>query len=152
MKRLAAGVEDMVATLAFAGVILLPLAEIALRPLGEGIPGSAPFAQRLTMWVGLLGAAIAAREGKLLALATGTFLPAGRVKRGADLVAGLVGATVSMILAGGAATLVRSERLAGTRIALGVPEWVAELALPVAFGPGGGRRAGAAGRPRPEAW
>lgn len=134
MKRTAARVEDVVATLAFAGVILLPLAEIALRPLGAGIPGSAPFAQRLTMWVGLLGAAIAAREGKLLALATGTFLREGRVKRVANLVAGLVGATVSTILAGGAATLVRSERLAGTTIALGVPEWVAQLALPVAFG------------------
>jgi len=134
MKRLAARVEDVVATLAFAGVVLLPLAEIALRPLGQGIPGSAPFAQRLTMWVGLLGAAIAAREGKLLALATGSFLPDGPVKRSANLIAGFVGATISMTLAGGGATLIRSEQAAGTTIALGVPEWVAELALPIAFG------------------
>jgi C4-dicarboxylate transporter DctM subunit len=104
-----------------------------LRPLGASIPGSAPFAQRLTMWVGLLGAAIAAREGKLLALATGTFLPEGRVRRVADLFSGFVGATVSMVLAGASVTLVRSERLAVTTVALGVPEWVTQLALPIGF-------------------
>ena len=41
------------------------------------IPGAAPFASNLTLWVGMLGAAIAAREGKLLTLATGEFLPKG---------------------------------------------------------------------------
>jgi tripartite ATP-independent transporter DctM subunit len=134
LKRLAARVEDVVATLAFAGVVVLPLAEIVVRPLGAGLPGSAPFAQRLTMWVGLLGAAIAAREGKLLALGTGTFLPEGRARRAADLFAGFVGAAVTAILTGGAAALVRSERLAGTTVAVGVPEWVAQLALPFALG------------------
>ena len=50
----------------------LPLGEIVLRKwFATGIPGAAPFAQHLTMWVGLLGAAIAARDGKLLSLATG---------------------------------------------------------------------------------
>ena len=38
-------------------------------------PAPAPFTLNLTLWVGLLGAAIAAREGKLLTLATGEFLP-----------------------------------------------------------------------------
>ena len=56
--------------------MLLPLAEIAMRRLVDtGIPGAAPFTLNLTLWVGLLGAAIAAREGKLLTLATGEFLP-----------------------------------------------------------------------------
>ena len=80
MRAVAVRAENVLATLALGGIMLLPLAEIALRPLnGVGIPGSAPFAQNLTMWVGLLGAAIAARQGKLLTLATGEYLPKGRV-------------------------------------------------------------------------
>ena len=61
-----------------AGVMLLPLSEIVSRKVFQaGMPGSGPFAQTLTLWVGMLGAAIAAREGKLLTLATGEFLPKG---------------------------------------------------------------------------
>ena len=74
-------VEDGIASLALAAMVVLPLAEIVFRRLaGQGIPGSGPFVQHLTLWVGFLGAAIAAREGKLIALATGSFIPQGRVR------------------------------------------------------------------------
>ena len=77
------------ATLALGGIMLLPLAEIALRKFfGTGIPGAGPFAQNLTLWVGLLGAAIAAREGKLLTLATGEFLPKGTISDVAHVIGG----------------------------------------------------------------
>ena len=115
--------------------MLLPLAEIvSRRAFGVGIPGAAPFAQNLTLWVGLLGAAIAARQGKLLSLATGEFLPKGRVTAVAHVIAAAVGAAVSTILAVGGATLVASGRAAGEVIAIGVPVWVADLVFPVAFG------------------
>ena len=68
--------EDGIAALALAAMVVLPLAEIIVRrAFGVGIPGSGPFVQHLTLWVGFLGAAIASREGKLLSLATGTFIP-----------------------------------------------------------------------------
>ena len=58
---------------------VLPIAEIALRgTLESGIPGSSAFVQHLTLVVTFLGAALAAREGKLLALATNAFIPEGR--------------------------------------------------------------------------
>jgi C4-dicarboxylate transporter DctM subunit len=133
--RGAARAEDIVATSALGGVMLLPLAEIvSRRAFGVGIPGAGPFAQNLTLWVGLLGAAIAARQGKLLSLATGEFLPTGRVTAVAHVIAAAVGAAVSTILAVGGATLVASGRAAGEVIAIGVPVWVADLVFPVAFG------------------
>ena len=59
-------------------MILLPLTEAAARKLlGTGIPGALPFVQHLTLWVGFLGAALSAREGKLLVLATGELMPQG---------------------------------------------------------------------------
>ncbi len=127
--------ENAVATLAMIGIIVLPLAEIVLRKwFSTGIPGAAPFAQHLTMWVGMLGAAIAARDGKLLSLATGEFLPKGRLTDGARLFAAFVGSAVATVFAMGGLTLVTIDRLDGAEIAAGVPVWVADLVLPMAFG------------------
>ncbi|MBI4477120.1 MAG: TRAP transporter large permease subunit [Acidobacteria bacterium] len=135
LKRVAARFEDSLATLALAGVILLPLVEIVVRRAFQvGIPGSGPFTQHLTMWVGLLGAMVAARDGKLLSLATGTFLPEGHIRSAAMVVAAIVGAAVSTILASGGVALVQTERLSGTIIAAGVPAWAAQVIWPIAFG------------------
>lgn len=134
-RLLAVRAENLLATLALSGVMLLPLAEIVVRrAFGTGIPGSGPFAQSLTLWVGLLGAAIAAREGKLLSLATGEFLPKGIVTAVAHVVSGGVGAAVSTMLALGGWALVQSGRAAPEIIAVGVPVWVADLVFPFAFG------------------
>jgi tripartite ATP-independent transporter DctM subunit len=127
--------ENSVALLAMAGIIILPLAEIVLRKwFATGIPGAAPFAQHLTMWVGMLGAAIAARDGKLLSLATGEFLAHSRTATVARFIAGVVGAAVSTVFAVGGVSLVGIDRIEATEIAAGVPVWVADLVLPVSFG------------------
>ena len=132
---LAARVEDVLATLASIGIMVLPLAEIILRRFfSTGIPGSAPFTAHLTLIIGLGGAAIAAREGKLLTLATGTFLPEGLPQHIASIFAALVGAMVATILALGGLRLLEVHQESAKEIALGVPVWVADLAFPLAFG------------------
>src|SRR5262245_36522128 len=94
MRALAVRAENSLAALALGGILLLPLAQIALRPLGHSMPGAAPFTLNLTLWVGMIGAAIAAREGKLLTLATGEFLPK-RLAALGHLVGGTVGAAIA---------------------------------------------------------
>ena len=134
VARALRGGEEVVANLALAAMVLLPLAEIIVRPvLSGGIPGSIPFVQHLTLWVGFLGAALAAREGKLIALATASFVPEGRILHATGVFAALVGSTVSMILAAGAYDLMLLDRADGTIIAAGVPVWIAQLVLPVSF-------------------
>jgi C4-dicarboxylate transporter DctM subunit len=114
--------ENAVAALALAAMVVLPLAEMVSRRLfGAGVPGSIPFVQHLTLWVGFLGAAIAAREGRMLALATGTFLPEGRLRQAAQVFASAVAAFVTAALFRGALELVQLEREAGGTIAVGVP-------------------------------
>jgi tripartite ATP-independent transporter DctM subunit len=126
--------EDAISAVALAAMVVLPLLEIVLRrAFGIGIPASGPIVQHLVLWVGFLGAAIAAREGKLLALSSATFIPEGRAKHAADLFAGLVGALVATILAAGAFELVRVERETQSGIGGGIYTWVAQLALPVGF-------------------
>jgi C4-dicarboxylate transporter, DctM subunit len=134
MKAIALRVEGLIASLALGGIMVLPLAEIFSRKfLGGGIPGAGPIAQNLTLWVGLFGAAIAAREGKLLTLATGEFLPKGRVGDIAHIISATVGAAVSTLFVLGGIALVQSDREAGDIIAVGLPNWVADLALPIGF-------------------
>ena len=129
----ARGFENLVATLALAGIMLLPLAEIAMRQLLQrGIPGAGPFTLNHTLWVGLLGAAIGAREGKLLTLATGEFLPKGTINI-AHVVSGFAGAAIAMMFAVGGLALVQSEREAGTIVAVDIPVWVSTLAFPIAM-------------------
>ena len=79
MKQSAVRFENSVALAAMAGIIILPLAEIVLRKwFATGIPGAVPFAQHLTMWVGMLGAAFAARDGKLLSASFSSTAPSPR--------------------------------------------------------------------------
>jgi len=135
LKTVAIQAENRVASLALAGIMILPLAEIASRRLlHQTIPGETAFVSTLTLWLGLLGAAIAARDGKLLTLATGEFLPKGRIAGSAHVISGAVGAMISAILCLGAVALVRSDRAAGDMLGGGVPVWIADLALPIGFG------------------
>jgi C4-dicarboxylate transporter, DctM subunit len=132
---LAAEAEDLVAALAAFGIIVLPLAEVILRRFfNTGVPGAAPFTAHFTLIVGLAGAAIAAREGKLLALTTGTMMPEGRPRHVAGILSAFVAALVTTILALGGVRLLQAHYEAAKEIALGVPTWAADLAFPIAFG------------------
>jgi len=131
VKSLAARAELLLATLALGGIMLLPLAEIFSRKfLGQGIPGAGPYAQHSTMWVGLLGAAIAAREGKLLSLATGEFLPKGPIGSVAHIIAGAIGSMVATLFAFG----MRPRRV----LALGTVEGLLIGLIGAAIGVAGG--------------
>ena len=114
-------------------MVLLPLAEIVVRQTGTGIPGALPFEQHLTLWVAFLGAALAAREGRLLALATGNFLPEGRFRTIAAVFTGGVSAMVATLLGRASLELVRIEREGGIEMAAGVPVWVGQAVMPVGF-------------------
>lgn len=131
MKARAVKAENLLASLSLTSIVLLPLAEIAWRKIAErSIPGAGPFASYLLIWVALFGAAIAAREGKLLSLATGEFMPKGRLGEMAHIFSGFVGSTIATILCLASFDLLLSDKQNGEIIAMNVPVWVADLALP----------------------
>ena len=56
--------EDLVSSCALMTMVVLPLAEIAgRRLLGHGVPGSIDYVRHLTLWLTLIGAMAAARDG-----------------------------------------------------------------------------------------
>jgi len=126
--------ENAIATLTACALMVLPLVEIVARTVfSTGVPGAGPFTNHLVMWVAMLGAAIAARDEKLLALATGSFIPEGRWRDAARVAAAAVGSAVAALFAMGSAEYVRVRYASGRELAAGVPEWITELVLPVAF-------------------
>ena len=132
--RLLAQAENGFAGIVFLLMASLPLADFITRQFDPvGIPGSLDIVKHLALWVAFLGAAIAAREGKLLSLATGSLLPAGHLRDVAAIVAGMTTAAVSGLLAWGAVELVLNTRDLGSRIGPDVPAWLTQLVLPVSF-------------------
>jgi C4-dicarboxylate transporter, DctM subunit len=116
-------------------MVVLPLAEIVSRvAFGIGIPASGPIVQNLTLWVGFLGAAVAARQGELLTLATGDLLPKGKVRDLAKVLASTVAAAIAALLARASGQMVVIERDGGMQIGAGIPVWWAQLVLPISFG------------------
>jgi tripartite ATP-independent transporter DctM subunit len=124
-----------VASTALLAMVLLPIIEVVVQWFATGgVPGSISLVRHLTLWVGLLGAAIAAREGKLLALATASFLPdEGRGKGTIAIITGAVAAAVGALLTWGAIDLVVLYMGLEDTIGPGIPKWIAQLVLPIAF-------------------
>lgn len=132
-------IEDALSIAVLTLMSALPLMEIAARKwLGGGIPGSFPIVQHLTLWITFLGAAMAARSDRLLALSTATFLPKHLRSRIQIFTSALaVGVTGSLIWAG--TDLVSVDFEFGGQVAWGIPVWVAECIIPLGFAAIAGR-------------
>jgi C4-dicarboxylate transporter DctM subunit len=122
--------EDGLSLAVFAAMVLLALTEVAARTIGgRSLPGSIVLVQHLTLWVTLLGAALAARSNQLLALSTPYFLPV-PLRGPIRIVTSALGSAVAASLCLASADLVRIERDTGGLVAWGIPAWVAMTILP----------------------
>ncbi|MBI5497846.1 MAG: TRAP transporter large permease subunit [Deltaproteobacteria bacterium] len=123
--------EDILASALLVAMAVLPIIEMAARRLRhEGIPGTPLLVQHLTLCIAFVGAGLAAREDRLLALGTATYLSAAwraRLARVTSSAAALV-CTV-MALAG--VDLVRAEQAGVEPVALGIPAWGFVCVMPV---------------------
>jgi C4-dicarboxylate transporter, DctM subunit len=127
------GVENTVLALVFGGAIVLPLLEIALRAtFATGIEGVSTLVRHLTLALGMLGAAVAAREQRLLNLALVSLLE-GKLAPAARLISGAIAAAITILLAMAALEFLAIERAAGNVLVYAIPVWVAEIPLPLGF-------------------
>lgn len=158
--RAAARMEEAVLVIALALMVFLPIWEslmrlaqnaltwgvehlaflaAVLRPLLNLIPhlyisGSTSLVLHGTLIVGLIGAAIAARENRLLSLATATILPLGWPRTVAQIFASAVGGAIGTFLCLASAQWVREIAPFSRVIAYGIQEWFMQLLLPIGFG------------------
>jgi TRAP-type C4-dicarboxylate transport system permease small subunit len=94
-----ARLENLALAAALAALALLPMVEIVLRAtLHVGVAGAGAFTQHFALIAGMLGAAVAAREGRLLSLSTLQSVLTGRLLGAAQLFTGAVAVIVTALL------------------------------------------------------
>ncbi len=126
--------ENLLSVMALSLMAILPVSEMVSRQFKYGgITGAAVIVQQLTLWVGFLGAALAARSGNLLSLSASTILPE-RFRPPARIIAFAMLATVCTCLAWASNIYVVSEREAGSWLLQDLlPKWWSVMIMPVGF-------------------
>lgn len=127
-------IENVVISLVLALLVALPLAEIILRAtVDEGVPGVTALIQHLTLAVASLGAAIAARDQRLLAFSSVQLLK-GTPAQVARLFSSAFGAAICAGLFLASVEFIQLEMDSDKLITAGIPMWVFELVQPIGFG------------------
>lgn len=125
--------EDSCSVAVFLVLVLLPLFELTSRELlGANLPGGTSAVQYLTLWITFLGAALAARSGRLLALAT-TSLLSERLQAFARLIVGFAAVAVAGVLTLASLELIGVDLRFGATAVWGIPVWCVSLVMPFAF-------------------
>src|SRR3954467_11378956 len=106
--------ENGLLALSLGAAVLLPLIEIVLRKFfHSGIPAESAFLQHLTLVIGMIGCAVAAREGKLLSFSTLTAVMPPRWRAVAKVWSGSIAAVIAGLLCAASVDFVRTDREAG---------------------------------------
>lgn len=134
MRRLTA-FDEAIASCALVLMTLIPLVEIALRPLhGKGIDNAPLLVQHLGLALAMFGAILAERGGHLTTLGSGL---SGSRNPGLRAAAGYLAKGGSALLAGMLAAaswaFVSSELEAGRTLAYGLPVWAVQALMPLGF-------------------
>lgn len=131
--RWVASVENTLLVLTLLVLMLLPLVEMVLRRFNAGVSGASSIVQHCTLILGMVGGAVAARDGRLLSLSTVSTLLKGRWKSAAGILSGSCASAISFFLCLASIRLVMAEREGGNALAYGIPIWVVQLVLPIGF-------------------
>ncbi len=122
--------ENFIIAAALAAMVLMILVKIGMR---NGFAASDAIVQHLTLFIALMGGAIAAREGRLLSLSTIPTLLKGGWKTAVDIFSSSVAVVVSFFLGVAGIEFVNAMRPANETLAYGIPKWPVQAILPVAF-------------------
>lgn len=122
--------------LALALMVLIPLLEVALRPLlGRGVDNASVLVQHLGLVLAMAGALAAERSGELSTLGSSLGRVGGaRVQAAVQAFAKGSAALVCGLLALASWRFVASEMSAAQPLAYGVPVWWVQAAMPLGFG------------------
>jgi TRAP-type C4-dicarboxylate transport system permease large subunit/TRAP-type C4-dicarboxylate transport system permease small subunit len=133
--------ENLLLTFFFAVMMVLPLLDILARKLhglfdwfpAVLVSGSLNLVQHSVLAIMMFGGAIAAREGKLLQLATTASMIPQRFKAAAHILTAGIGAAITLYLVKAGFSFAMIERDVDSIIALGIPKWTVLMFLPVGF-------------------
>ena len=125
--------ESALSIAVLALLTAIPLADLAGREgFGRSLSGGTTAVQYLTLWITFLGAALAARSERLLALATVSLLPPA-VQAVAKVAVGFVTVAIVGVFALASVELIGVDFQYGSTAVWGIPVWCVSLVMPVAL-------------------
>lgn len=126
--------EDVLTLAIFFCMAFLPALEIITRLLKiPGVPASPVLVQHLTLWIGFVGAILATRQNKLLALTTRPVFTSSDTFRFGTWMAQMVSFLVVIALMTGSIIFLYWEFKYPVNIAPNIPRPVAMLIMPIGF-------------------
>ena len=134
LKRLRWG-EDTLAIVILFVMTMLPFLASITRVLNiSSIPASQVLVQHCTLWIGFLGAVLAARRNKLLALTREPLFKKEEEFHFGKWIAKVTTFLVLVALSWGSWQLVKVEIQYPIDIAPNIPRWFAQFIMPLCFG------------------
>lgn len=133
LGRVKHAIEDALLGILLVLLVVIPLTDAALLLGAASLPDASAFGQHLTLILCMAGAAVAARENRLLAIGLAAHLFPTRLQPLARGLAYSAAAVISTWLAFAGYELAATERSAGTVLAFDVPVWALECAIPAGF-------------------
>jgi TRAP-type C4-dicarboxylate transport system permease small subunit len=126
--------EKALMVLSLGAMILLAFAQIVLRNfMGVGLSWSESLVRYLVLWVGFIGASLAAREGRHITIEVFKLRPSGTGRHYLTALSQLCAAVVCAAMTWAAVKFVHDDAQIGNRIFLDIPTWVLEVIIPAAF-------------------
>ncbi|MGB5620990.1 MAG: TRAP transporter small permease subunit [Gammaproteobacteria bacterium] len=134
VERVVHAAEDTLLITLLGAMILIGASQIFMRNvLGEGL-GWADESQRLlVLWIGLLGAMAASRDGRQLRIDLVSRYLRGYSRRFIEAFADLLTAVVAGTVGWYALAFVRESYAFGDELVGGIPAWLVQGVIPLAF-------------------
>lgn len=127
--------EDGVLALLLGGLVGLASLQIGLRTFFDtGLAWIDPTLRVLVLWLGLLGAVAASRDGRHISIDAASRLLPERARAGVKAGTSLFAGVVCAVVAWHALRFVGSEFDYGTTAFSGIPVWALQSIIPFAFG------------------
>lgn len=129
-----AKIENAVGATALVLMVALPVIDLIARLVSRtGLPGAVEYTQHLSLWVGFVGAALAARERQHLSLVTQTITGIANRRGVLPWLLATTSCAVALCLAFASWHFVTSEMQSPLRVAGWLPVWTIAVILPVSF-------------------
>jgi len=127
--------EDTLAFIIFVTMTLLPAIETLTRIFNtNSIPASQVLVQHFTLWIGFIGAVLATRQNKLLALTKSSLFDQAEKIHFGKWIAKVITFLVLVALTWGSWELLKVEFQYPIDIAPYIPRWFAQIIMPLGFG------------------
>lgn len=127
-------VEQTLIVILLSTMIVIAFLQILLRNIfATGLTWGDPLVRNLVLWVGFVGAAIAAREGRHINIDVGSRWMPSREKIFTEGITQLFSFFICGLLTFAAVKFIKNEAQMGSVTFLEIPTWIPQIILPITF-------------------